>query len=98
MGHYQKAEIRKPEILENYYQVLLEEGFEGTSIGKIARRMDIHPSLIIHYFKNKENMKHSKLTWHTYEELEQFRKEDVLVPNLCEALPKLKVYFYCKYK
>ena len=56
MGHYQKAEIRKPEILENYYQVLIEEGFEGTSIGKIARRMDIHPSLIIHYFKTKENM------------------------------------------
>jgi AcrR family transcriptional regulator len=36
--------------------VLLEEGFEGTSIGKIAKRMNIHPSLIIHYFKTKENM------------------------------------------
>ena len=50
------AEIRKPEILENYYQVLIQEGFEGTSIGKIAERMNIHPSLIIHYFKTKENM------------------------------------------
>ena len=56
MRSYQKAEIRKPEILETYYQVLLEEGFEGTSIGKIAKRMNIHPSLIIHYFKTKENM------------------------------------------
>jgi AcrR family transcriptional regulator len=56
MRSYQKAEIRKPEILETYYQVLLEEGFEGTSIGKIAKRMNIHPSLIIHYFKSKENM------------------------------------------
>ena len=36
--------------------MLLEEGFEGTSIGKIAKHMDIHPSLIIHYFKTKENM------------------------------------------
>jgi AcrR family transcriptional regulator len=51
-----KAEIRKPSILENYYQILLEEGFEGASIGKIAKRMNIHPSLIIHYFKTKENM------------------------------------------
>jgi AcrR family transcriptional regulator len=51
-----KAEIRKPEILENYYQVLIEEGFEGVSIGKIAKRMNIHPSLIIYYFKTKENM------------------------------------------
>jgi AcrR family transcriptional regulator len=56
MRSYQKAEVRKPEILETYYQVLLEEGFEGTSIGKIAKRMHIHPSLIIHYFKTKENM------------------------------------------
>jgi AcrR family transcriptional regulator len=56
MRKNQKAEIRKPEILENYYQVLIEKGFEGASIGKIAERMKIHPSLIIHYFKSKEKM------------------------------------------
>ena len=56
MRKNQKAEIRKPEILENYYQILIDEGFEGASIGKIAKRMHIHPSLIIHYFKTKENM------------------------------------------
>ncbi|MGD8881188.1 MAG: TetR/AcrR family transcriptional regulator [Desulfobacterales bacterium] len=56
MRRYQKAEKRKPEILENFHHVLLEEGFEGTSIGKIAKRMNIHPSLIIHYFKTKENL------------------------------------------
>jgi AcrR family transcriptional regulator len=58
-----KAETRKPEILENYYQVLIEEGFEGTSIGKIAKRMRIHPSLIIHYFKNKENLTAELSQW-----------------------------------
>jgi AcrR family transcriptional regulator len=51
-----KAEIRKKEILENFYAVLAEEGLEGASIAKIAARMDIHPSLIIHYFSNKEEM------------------------------------------
>ncbi len=56
MRKNQKAEIRKLEILENYYQILIDEGFEGASIGKIAKRMHIHPSLIIHYFKTKENM------------------------------------------
>jgi AcrR family transcriptional regulator len=50
------AEKRIPEILENYYQVIIEEGIEGASIGKVAKRMGIHPSLIIHYFKTKENM------------------------------------------
>jgi AcrR family transcriptional regulator len=56
MRKNQTAEIRKPEILEQYYQVLIEQGFEGASIGKIAERINIHPSLIIHYFKTKENM------------------------------------------
>jgi len=56
MRKNQKADSRKREILENYYQVLIEEGFEGASIGKIAKRMNIHPPLIIHYFKTKENM------------------------------------------
>ena len=51
------ADLRKPEILESYYQVMIQEGLEGTSISKIAKQLDIHPSLIIHYFKNKENMK-----------------------------------------
>ena len=56
MKKRKNAEIRKPEILENYYRVIIEEGIEGASIGKIANRMDIHPSLIIHYFKTKKNL------------------------------------------
>jgi len=53
----QNAELRKPEILEGYYHVLIEEGLEGTSIRKIAKHLGIHPSLILHYFKNKENLR-----------------------------------------
>ncbi len=52
----QNAGARKPDILKNFYQVILEEGIEGASIGKVAKRMGIHPSLIIHYFQNKENL------------------------------------------
>ena len=55
----QNAELRKPEILEGYYRVLIDEGLEGTSISKIAKHLDIHPSLILHYFKNKDNLKQS---------------------------------------
>lgn len=50
------AETRKPEILEGYYQVLIEEGFEGSSIGKIARHLNLHSTLILHYFKSKDNL------------------------------------------
>lgn len=51
------AELRKPEILEGYYIVLIQEGIEGASISKIAKHLGIHPSLILHYFKNKDNLK-----------------------------------------
>ena len=57
MRKNKNAPLRKPDIIESYYQVLVPEGLEGASIGKIADRIGIHPSLIIHYFKNKENLK-----------------------------------------
>ncbi len=51
------ADLRKPEILEGYYAVMIKEGLEGASISKIAGHLGIHPSLIIHYFKTKENLR-----------------------------------------
>ncbi len=51
-----RAPVRKREILENFYQVLVEEGLERASLARIASRMGIHPSLIIHYFSTKEKM------------------------------------------
>ena len=52
----QNAAIRRPEILEGYYNVLIEEGLEGASLSKIAKKLDIHTSLIFHYFQSKENL------------------------------------------
>ena len=54
MRKNQRADTRKPEILENFYQFLIEEGFEGASIGKFAKRMNIRPPLIIRYFKTNK--------------------------------------------
>lgn len=56
MKKRQNAELRKPDILKHYYQVILKEGIEGASIAKVAKRMKINPSLIIHYFISKDNM------------------------------------------
>ena len=52
----QNAEIRKPEIVKSFYQTILEQGLEGASIAKVAARIRIHPSLILHYFGSKENL------------------------------------------
>ncbi len=48
------AETQKPKILEGFYYTILEEGFEGASIAKVAARIDMKPTLILHYFRNKE--------------------------------------------
>lgn len=56
MGRKSKAAIRKQEILSHFYGVIIDEGFEGASIAKIAKRMDVNPSLLIHYFSTKDAM------------------------------------------
>ena len=56
MASRKKAEVRKSEILGCFYEIIVEQGIEGASIGRIAKRMNIHPSLIMHYFSTKENM------------------------------------------
>ncbi len=37
MRKNKSAALRKPDILESYYQVLIQEGLEGASISKIAK-------------------------------------------------------------
>ncbi len=56
MGRKSKAVVRKQEILTHFYEVLQKEGFENASIAKVAASMDVNPSLLIHYFKTKEEM------------------------------------------
>ena len=56
MGRKDISDRRKPEILEAYFQVLLQEGIEGASIKKIADYMGIHPSHVLHYFSNKDEL------------------------------------------
>ncbi len=56
MGRKDKSEIRKPEILEHLYEVLAKDGLEGASLAKVANHMGVYPSMLVHYFKTKEQM------------------------------------------
>jgi len=49
-------EIRRQEIMEHFYAVVSREGFEGVSLAKVANRMSVNPSLLLHYFGSKDNM------------------------------------------
>jgi AcrR family transcriptional regulator len=56
MGRKSLKEERQLEIIKTFYNVAKKEGYENTSIAKIAKVMDINPSLVSHYFETKEDL------------------------------------------
>lgn len=56
MGRKSLKEERQKEIIKEFYKLAKKEGLENTSIAKIAKEMDINPSLIIHYFQTREDL------------------------------------------
>jgi AcrR family transcriptional regulator len=56
MGRKSLKGVRQLEIIKTFYKVAKKEGYENTSIAKIAKVMDINPSLVSHYFETKEDL------------------------------------------
>jgi AcrR family transcriptional regulator len=56
MGRRSLKAHRRKEIIEAFYHTAAEEGIHNTSIAKIAEVMEVNPSLILHYFKNRNEM------------------------------------------
>lgn len=59
MGRKSLKEARQQEIIVAFYKLAKKEGLENISIAKIAKVMDVNPSLIIHYFKTKEELSYA---------------------------------------
>lgn len=56
MGRKSIKELRRKEIVTAFYQVAKKEGLENASIAKVAKKMEINPSLVMHYFNTKEDL------------------------------------------
>lgn len=56
MGRKSLKEGQQKKIIEAFYNIAIKEGIENTSFGKVAKELDMHPSLVVHYFSNKEEM------------------------------------------
>ncbi len=56
MGRASLKETRQKEIILAFYTVAKKIGLENASIAKVADHMDINPSLIVHYFKTREEL------------------------------------------
>ncbi|RMG24317.1 MAG: TetR/AcrR family transcriptional regulator [Bacteroidetes bacterium] len=48
------AELRKREILTHLHELIVQEGLEGASMTKVAKRMEVNSSLLFHYFPTKD--------------------------------------------
>ncbi|MBE8712641.1 TetR family transcriptional regulator [Sphingobacterium hungaricum] len=93
MGRNSLKDERQKEIIQKYYLVAKKEGIENTSIAKIALEMDINPSLIIHYFKNKEELNYALVDFILEKYLIIYKRqnveEDDLKGYLVELIDKL---------
>lgn len=56
MGRRSLKEIRQKEIVIAFYKVAKKVGIENASIAKVADLLDINPSLVMHYFKTKDDL------------------------------------------
>jgi AcrR family transcriptional regulator len=56
MGRKSLKEDQQKKIIEAFYQIAKNEGIENTSFGKVAKELNMHPSLVVHYFSTKEEM------------------------------------------
>lgn len=85
MGRKSLAHLRQKEIVKAFYKVAKKEGLENASIAKVAFEMDVNPSLVIHYFKSKQELIHGLIEF----TLEQYRQ--IYKPENGVADPKMKL-------
>jgi len=56
VGRRSLSEVRRVQILEALYRCLADYGLEGATISRIAGEAEMTPSLVMHYFRNKDEM------------------------------------------
>lgn len=56
MGRRSLKDERQKEIIEVFYQMATREGLENASLAKVAEMAGMNPSLIIHYFKSRDQL------------------------------------------
>jgi AcrR family transcriptional regulator len=63
MGRKSLKPVRQKEIIKAFYKVARKEGLENASIAKVATVLDVNPSLVIHYFKTKQDLIHGLIEY-----------------------------------
>src|SRR5688500_19901222 len=63
MGRKSLKPARQKEMIKAFYKVAKKEGLENASIAKVALVLDVNPSLVIHYFKSKQDLIHGLIEY-----------------------------------
>ncbi|MCY1721430.1 TetR family transcriptional regulator [Prolixibacteraceae bacterium Z1-6] len=56
MGRKSLKDTRQKEIVKAFYDVAKKVGIENASIAKVANVLGVNPSLVMHYFKTKDDL------------------------------------------
>jgi AcrR family transcriptional regulator len=83
MGRRSLKEARQKEIIEVFYTIAKQEGLENASLAKTAELAGMNPSLIIHYFKSREQLVYGLIQFILDRYLEIFN-----VPAAANSTPK----------
>jgi len=63
MGRKSLKPLRQKGIIKAFYKVAKKEGLENASIAKVAAVLGVNPSLVIHYFKTKNELVHGLIEY-----------------------------------
>ena len=63
MGRKSLIQVRQKTIIKAFYKVARKEGLENASIAKVALVLQVNPSLVIHYFKTKQDLIHGLIEY-----------------------------------
>jgi AcrR family transcriptional regulator len=63
MGRRNLIQVRQKGIILAFYKVARKQGLENASIAKVADAMQVNPSLIMHYFKTKQDLIHGLIEY-----------------------------------
>lgn len=85
MGRKSLKPIRQKGIIKAFYKVARKEGLENASIAKVATVLDVNPSLVMHYFKTKQDLLHGLIEYI----LEQYRM--IYNPENGTANPRIRL-------
>lgn len=84
MGRKSLEEPRKKEIIKAFYKVAKKQGLEETSIANIADVMEINPSLVVHYFRNKQELVYALIEYILDKYMLIYRVENTDKPTLAD--------------